>query len=358
MHSLRLFWSANNEAALQRRQTRLDRRKLDEIVNIPDLEFVHRFRLDKQTFRSLCDDLRHLTSLKGTREISLQLKVLCTLSFLATGSYQRIVGLSQHLVQRTASRCIRQVVDALSHPAIINKWIVFPRSPQQRAQIRLEFQRRFRLPGVVGCIDCTHVALVKPSEDEHLYFNRKGYHSLNVQMVCDSNLKIINVNSKFGGATHDSFIWASSRMETFMRELHQNGEQVWLLGDSGYPQRPWLMTPILNAVPGSVEDTYTQRHVQARNCIERCFGLLKSRWRCLLRHRTLHYHSTVAGNIVLACCVLHNMALEANLPSPPVMEVEDDAQHNNASDSVGADSNQSELLQGRAALSNLLSRLN
>ncbi|CAG4992911.1 unnamed protein product [Colias eurytheme] len=86
-------------------------------------------------------------------------------------------------------------------------------------------------------------------------------------------------------------------METFMRELHQNGEQVWLLGDSGYPQRPWP----LNAIPGSVEDTYTQRHVQARNCIERCFGLLKSRWRCLLRHRTLHYHPvftvfTVADN--------------------------------------------------------------
>lgn len=117
------------------------------------------------------------------------------------------------------------------------------------------------------------------------------------------------------------------------------------------------MTPILNAVPGSVEDTYTQRHVQARNCIERCYGLLKSRWRCLLRHRTLHYHPMVAGKIVLACCVLHNMALQANLPPPSVMEVEDDTQHDNASDSVGAASNQSELLQGRAALSNLLSRL-
>ncbi|XP_050551680.1 putative nuclease HARBI1 [Spodoptera frugiperda] len=141
--------------------------------------------------------------------------------------------------------------------------------------------------------------------------------------VCDSNLKIINVNSKFGGATHDSFIWASSRMETFMRELHQNEEQVWLLGDSGYPQQPWLMTPILNAVLGSVEDTYTQRHVQARDCIERCFGLLKSLWRCLLRHRTLHYHPMVAGKI--ACWGLHNMALEANLSPPSVMEVEDDA---------------------------------
>ncbi|CAG5019210.1 unnamed protein product [Parnassius apollo] len=308
MHTLRLLWPANNETTLQRRQTRVNRRKMVQIVEMEELEFVHRFRLDKQSFWRLCDDLRRLTSLKGIREISLEIKVLCTLSFLATGSYQRIVGLTQHLIQRTTSRCIRQVVEALSHPAILNKWILFPSSQQKQAQIRLEFQRRFRLPDIVGCIDCTHVAIVKPPVEEHLFFNRKGYHSLNVQIVCNSNLKITNVNPKFGGATHDSFIWASSRMETFMRELHQNGEQVWLLGDSGYPQRPWLMTPILNAVPGSVEDTYTQRH--------------------------------------------------ANLPPPSIMEIEeDDAQPDNASDSVGAASDQSELLQGRAVLNNLLSGL-
>ncbi|CAG5015329.1 unnamed protein product [Parnassius apollo] len=79
------------------------------------------------------------------------------------------------------------------------------------------------------------VQIVEMEELEFVHRFRKGYHSLNVQIVCNSNLKITNVNPKFGGATHDSFIWASSRMETFMRELHQNGEQVWLLGDSGYP---------------------------------------------------------------------------------------------------------------------------
>ena len=40
--------------------------------------------------------------------------------------------------------------------------------------------------------------------------------------ICDHNLKILNVKSKFGGATHD-FIWASSQVERFMRELHQYG---------------------------------------------------------------------------------------------------------------------------------------
>ena len=48
--------------------------------------------------------------------------------------------------------------------------------------------------------------------------------------ICDHNLKILNINSKYGGATHDSFIWSSSQVEPFMRGLHHNGEQTWLLG--------------------------------------------------------------------------------------------------------------------------------
>lgn len=45
-----------------------------------------------------------------------------------------------------------------------------------------------QFPGVVGCIDCTHIAIVPPKNQnaevpEYIYVNRKGYHSLNVQLV-------------------------------------------------------------------------------------------------------------------------------------------------------------------------------
>ncbi|KAL4706732.1 hypothetical protein ACJJTC_014487 [Scirpophaga incertulas] len=75
-------------------------------------------------------------------------------------------------------------------------------------------------------------------------------------MICDYDLKIINDNSKFGRATHDSHIWSASHLQSYMRGVHESAERVWLLGDSGYPQRPWLMTPILNAEPGSQEELY------------------------------------------------------------------------------------------------------
>lgn len=44
----------------------------------------------------------------------------------------------------------------------------------------------FEIPNVFGLIDGTHIHVVKqciPAAEEHLYVNRKGFHSLNVQVV-------------------------------------------------------------------------------------------------------------------------------------------------------------------------------
>lgn len=40
----------------------------------------------------------------------------------------------------------------------------------------------------------------------------------------------MSVNAKFGGATHDAFIWQNSNINNFMQNLHRNNEIVWLLG--------------------------------------------------------------------------------------------------------------------------------
>ncbi|CAG4969559.1 unnamed protein product [Colias eurytheme] len=40
-------------------------------------------------------------------------------------------------------------------------------------------------PRVVGAVDCTHIKINSPGAQSEIYHNRKGYFSLNVQMVCD-----------------------------------------------------------------------------------------------------------------------------------------------------------------------------
>lgn len=92
---------------------------------------------------------------------------------------------------------------------------------------------------------------------------------------------------------------------------------------SGYPLRPWLLTPLnYEFQPETPEARFQRAVVSIRASIERCNGRLKNMWRCLLKHRVLHYAPDIAANIVNACVVLHNMCLEYNIPEPNLDEVE------------------------------------
>lgn len=73
------------------------------------------------------------------------------------------------------------------------------------------------------------------------------------------------------------------------------------------------MTPFHNPAGNTPEGRYNDIHAQARNCIERCNGVLKSRFRCLLRERVLRYSPEKVGKIVNACVILHNICIAANL---------------------------------------------
>ena len=90
------------------------------------------------------------------------------------------------------------------------------------------------------------------------------------------------------------------------------------LGDSGYTLRPWLMTPLTQADPDTPEERYKTCFKHTRSIIERCNGLLKMRFRWLLKHRVLHYSLSVAGTIVNGCTILHNLCVQANLSEPEI----------------------------------------
>ena len=59
---------------------------------------------------------------------------------------------------------------------------------------------------------------------------------------------------------------------------------VLLIGDSGYALRPWMTTPVVSDVENAAVERYNSRQKSTRALIERCNGLLKMRFRCLLKH--------------------------------------------------------------------------
>lgn len=87
------------------------------------------------------------------------------------------------------------------------------------------------------------------------------------------------------------------------------------IGDSGFPTQPWLMTPLTNPITEG-QKLYNKSHKKGRNPIERCNGVLKTRFRCLLKERVLRYRPEKVGLIINACAVLHNILTKNRVPIP------------------------------------------
>lgn len=74
------------------------------------------------------------------------------------------------------------------------------------------------------------------------------------------------------------------------------------------------MTPLREPVQAGAEQRFQNTFKMARSTIERCNGVLKARFRCLLHDRTLHYHPAKAAKLIIACAVLHNMCVTRRVP--------------------------------------------
>lgn len=121
------------------------------------------------------------------------------------------------------------------------------------------------------------------------------------------------------------------------------------------------MTPITAAVEGSPEANYTSLHGKARVVIENTFGRLKNRWRCVNKDRTLHYSPEKCAKIIIACCVLHNIALKFGVPDPEEYDpaIEEDHVYQSAESIAGSNiSSSGDLIRGRALRRLLVDRLN
>lgn len=119
--------------------------------------------------------------------------------------------------------------------------IRLPSTPEEQMEVgegfaRLNGHQLFR--GSMGAIDGCHIRIKAPAEpDAQCYRNRKLFHSIQLQAVCDHKARFIDVFVGFPGSVHDTRILRHSPLYSCGFYPPVN---TFLLGDGGYPclERP------------------------------------------------------------------------------------------------------------------------
>lgn len=274
------------------------------------------FRMRRITFNNLCESLRPRLSREDTsfrQAVSVELRVAVTLWRLATNSEIRTVSHLFGVGESSVCVFTKEVVTAINE-ILAPQYLHTPSAAEMQDIVR-GFREKWNFPQCAGAVDGTHIPILAPSFNPADYYNRKGEYSIILQGVVDHSMKFWDVYIGWPGRVHDARVFANSSLYlrgqdgTLLPRRRENiqGVEVPLviLGDAAYPLLPWLMKPYPEGRGITQAQSDFNTHLsQARMTVERAFGLLKGRWRCLSKRAD--FETSFVSDVSFACCVLHN----------------------------------------------------
>lgn len=168
---------------------------------------------------------------------------------------------------------------------------------------------------MVGLMDGCHCPVMPPLGLRNACVNRKGSYSVILQGTCDHTGRFVDVEIGWHGSTHDARVARNSVIYEAMEagiyvegnpSINIRGQQIGplILADCAYPIRKWLMTPFKTPETPR-ERLFNKRLNRVRGAVERSFGRLKARWRCLTAPLLVAEENVVP--IIASCVILHNI---------------------------------------------------
>lgn len=235
--------------------------------------------------------------------------MLLTIWYLANRNSFREISDRFGVTMSAAHNCLTRVLNFLcSMKDEIIKWP----SIDRRITIKQAFARNNGIVGAMGAIDGSHIEIVKPTENQDSYINRKGYASLLLQGVVDHEKRFIDVFCGEPGSLHDARLLRRSALYSKILNNPEFIGEDFLLGDSAYPNLHWIVTPFQdNGFLTENQRLFNKQVSSKRVVVENAFGLLKGRFRRLLDLGNMDLQ--LCSKIILSCCILHNLCLNDDL---------------------------------------------
>ncbi|RWR98177.1 protein ALP1-like protein [Cinnamomum micranthum f. kanehirae] len=272
-----VLFQYQNKADSRKKRTAERAHYLSKLTEGRDEECISQLRLNKESFDYLCDLLRVRGLLKDTRDVTVEEEVAACLHILAHAVKNRTIASRFLRSGETVSRHFHGVLHAILTlaPNFVKQSNIYTSAGPSNF--------KYVLPGWEGSATDARVLQNALTRGDPLVVPPGRYY----------------------------------------------------LVDAGFANAPGFLAPYRGVryhlkdhrgrTPQDPKELFNKRHSQARNVIERAFGLLKGRFAIL--RTTPQYDFIHQVSIVHACCTLHNFILEQNYEF-------DDTEETSAKDAV------------------------
>ena len=236
-------------------------------------------------------------SIEGRPPLDPALKLNITLRFLATGDSYRDLEYQFLVAHNTISKFIPEVCEAVVDE-YRDEQMNTPSTPAGWMEKERGFAEKWQWHHCCGAIDGKHVKIIKPDKAGSNFFCHKGFHSIILLGVVDSNYKFTWADVGTPGSESDCGVFNVSSMEPALREGtlglpdpaplpgDNRNTPYFLVGDDTFPLRTWMMKPYPHRYLEHEQEIFNYRCSRGRRVVENAFGILAARWRCL--HTTMH----------------------------------------------------------------------
>ncbi|KAI3701821.1 hypothetical protein L6452_27186 [Arctium lappa] len=294
--------------------------------DFPDQEFRKAFRMGKDTFEMICNELTSVVAKENTMlrdAVPVRQRVAVCIWRLATGEPLRLVSRRFGLGISTCHKLVLEVCSAIKN-VLMPKYLQWP-DDESTAMIKDEFASVSGIPNVVGSMYTTHIPIIAPKISVAAYFNKrhternqKTSYSITVQGVVDPRGVFTDVCIGWPGSMPDDQVLEKSA-------LHQraNGgllKDVWIVGSCGYPLMDWVLVPYTQPHLTWTQHAFNEKIGEIQRVAKDAFARLKGRWSCLQKRTEVKLQDLPV--VLGACCVLHNICEIRNEEMDPQLMIE------------------------------------
>ena len=217
--------------------------------------FFRYFRISPEKFDHLLTVVRNQIEKKDTtfrKSFPAAGRLATTLRYLASDETQQSFSYSYRIRRSTVSTVIAQTCKA----ALRDRYLKSPSTEHDWKAITARFEEVWNFPHVLGAADGKHIRIECPKLTGTFYHNYKGFFSMVLLAVCDTDYCFTLFDFGSYGSSNDCGMLSNSLMG---EELETNTLNIpecetldgfkftllpyFLLGDDIFPLKKWLIKP-------------------------------------------------------------------------------------------------------------------